>query len=155
VALKEVPLPTGGRAWVRTRLSHERHSIYNAVIAGLSTLSARAKQLQAQADAGFIDESATAEMRSISLAVSNAKKELVELCTQRWDGVRGPDEPDRVLEFPSDLGQLDDEDFEALWDGIQAGVKEGRPDPKGSAPPSGSSSQPTTIPGPQTPQPTS
>ena len=140
---------------MRSRLSHERFSTYQAIIAGLATLSARAQQIQAQADAGIVDAPATAEMRSISKAVSDATLELVALCCHHWDSVRDPDNPDRELVFPDDLGDLDQTDFEALWNGVQAGIGSGRPDPKASRPPFGSTSRPKADRGRKTPRPIS
>ena len=133
--MKEVSLPTGGRAWVRTRLSHERSSCYLAVISGLSVLVGRAKQLSEKAAAGEISETSSEDISAITRHVAQAKSDIVELCCHRWEGVRDPDNPDVELVFPADVGKLDNADFEALFDGCLAGVTEGRADPKGSPAP--------------------
>lgn len=133
--LKEVPLPTGGRAWVRKRLSHDRDGVFRAIFAGMATLLGRARALSGLGDAETTAETAT-EVRSITSTVNDSKREIVELCTHRWEGVRDPDNDDVELVFPADVGKLDREDFEALFDGILEALREGRADPKGSPAPS-------------------
>lgn len=143
MALKEIALPNGGRAWVRTRLSHERNAGVVAVMAGMSVMVGRAKKLAAQADTGEFDADTTTNIQAISHQVSDAKRDIIGLGCQRWDDVRDPDNPDKILTFPDEIEKLDEEDFDFLFQGVLDAIAEGKraTDPKaGAAALSGTSS---------------
>lgn len=116
-------------------------------MAGLMTLMGRVQRINEQVALGEITEQATIDMKAITRQMGDAKAEIVGLCAQRWEGIRDPDNPDTELAFPDGIGALDEEDFEALFNGCLDGVSEGRVDPKaGPAGSSGTSSPPSMPP---------
>ena len=135
MSLTEVPIPSGGRAWVRTRLSHERatarRSVLASVITGrqLRTLTAAAGRGAPAADpADLIDDIDLAEALK---AQARARADSIRLCTHHWEGVFGTDGEELV--FPADVEQLDDADFDALYTSCEAALA--GPDPKATPAP--------------------
>ncbi len=133
MSLIEVPIPSGGRAWVRTRLSHERAVARRAAFASAVTT----KQLRAiAASKSRGNETEVAILDDIELgealrAQAAARAAVVRICVARWDGVVGTE--DNALTFPDDVEQLDEADFDALFIAVEKALE--GPDPKATPAP--------------------
>ena len=155
--LKEVEILSGGRAWVRTRLSHERHTAKLAMF--VAVLPGRAlRAVQSAKARGALDTPEAADALAetdIDVAeglrgMARAQAETIRLCVHHWDNVHGPDGDD--LTFPADVEQLDTADFDALYGACELAISEAGPDPKGTG---GASSPSTSAPAsspPESPQ---
>lgn len=133
--LAEVAIPSGGRAWVRTRLSHERSiaktALFMAVAPAKSIRALQAAKLKGKGnvlDAVAGDEDFELVQSFRNLAIAQA--ETIRLCVQRWDGVCGPDDG-APLAFPDDVEQLDKADFDALYIGCEHAIERADPNAGG------------------------
>jgi hypothetical protein len=128
MSLTEVEVPSGGRAWVRTRLSHERDTAHRAVIAGLYRAIEKVEKLA---------EGELTDLPDLTRQIGEAQVEIIRLCVHHWDGVRDPDDAS-LLSFPEDVGRADAADIEALFRAVEEALASGRADPNASREPSAS-----------------
>lgn len=137
MALTEVGLPTGGRVWLRTRLTHaqerEREDAQASLPAG--ALGRLAVSLEASDRTVLEDSDVSAVMRGMR-AVDEA---TLRVCIHHADGVRDPD--GQPVELPGGIDMLDQEDFAFLVDAAEGALAEGRGDPNSSR---GSSATPSS-----------
>lgn len=114
--LLEVALPTGGRAWVRRRLTHEQTYLRNAALvrftASLPPGSTAIDADLASMAFGGVDTSETI------IEMGRMKTSIVSACAWGWEGVRSPDGDD--LSFPADIGRMDEADLDALYEAQEA-----------------------------------
>ena len=134
MSLAEIEIKSGGRAWVRTRLSHERAIAKRAMFA--SILPAKSVRLLQAAQARGADASEITDDVEMAATISNmakAQAETIRLCVHHWDNVHDPEgDP---LNFPDDVEKLDDADFDALYVACERAIETGRADPNaGGAP---------------------
>ena len=133
--LVEVTIPSGGRAWTRTRLSHERSvaktALFMAVaptkaIRALQNARLKGKGTALDAMAGDEDFELVASYKNLAMAQS----ETIRLCVQRWDGVCDPDDG-TALAFPDDVEKLDKTDFDALYVACENAIERADPNAGG------------------------
>jgi hypothetical protein len=134
VSLQEVGVVTGGRAWVRTRLDHERATALRVLsVAALPAksvarlASARGQSREQLTRAALADADLAEAMRG----QARLQAETIRLCVHHWEGVYGTDGD--ALTFPDDVEHLDDADFDALYVACEKARE--RPDPNSSREP--------------------
>lgn len=110
MSLKEVKLPSGGTAWVITRLPHDRFEDMLAI------------------DAVVVPDDGADRIR----AVLSKQPEVLKAMVWRWEGVRHPITGEE-LAFPADVRSLDTPDMQALFAECMAAFNEALPSPKPSA----------------------
>lgn len=134
MSLSEVAVPSGGRAWVRTRLSHERATALRAL--AVSVVPPRSLARLAAAGGLGREETAAEALADADLAEAiraqaRLQAETIRLCVARWEGVLDPD--GERLEFPDGVERMDDDDFDALYLACERARE--RPDPNRSREP--------------------
>lgn len=125
--LLEVALPTGGRAWVRRRLTHEQTYLRQAELVKLTA------SLPPEVVALDIHDQTTLERLAfegvdtsgVIKAFGDMKTAIVAACVWGWDGVRGPDGDD--LASPADAARMDEEDLDALFTAQEAALESADP----------------------------
>ncbi len=137
MAPKEVSVPTGGRVWLRTRLTHgqerEREDAQAALPAG--ALARLAVSLES-GDRGGLED---ADVAVVTRGMRGVDEATLRVCIVRSEGVRDPD--GSAVELPADIDRLDQEDFAFLVDAAVGALAEGRGDPNPSR---GSSETPSS-----------
>ena len=123
--LVEVALPTGGRAWVRRRLTHEQTVMRMAASASLtSAMPPEILALDAR-EANPMARLAGVETAEIVRAIGAMKTATVAACVWGWDGVRSPDGDE--LASPADAGRMDAADLDALYEAQEAAIMSADP----------------------------
>ncbi len=146
--LIEVALPTGGRAWVRRRLSHEQTVMRMAASASLtSAMPPEILALDAR-EANPMARLAGVETGAIIRAIGAMKTATVAACVWGWDGVRSPDGEE--LASPADAGRMDEADLDALYEAQEAAIVSADPN-AGRGPSSPPSPRRNRIPAGRTP----
>ena len=116
--LVEVALPTGGRAWVRRRLTHEQTIMRTAASAALTTVMP--PEILALRRDGPLDALAGVETAAIIRALGEMKTTVIAACVWGWDGVRSPDGDE--LASPADAGRMDEADLDVLYEAQEAAI---------------------------------
>lgn len=151
-----VELPSGGRAWCRTKLGHGRAKIVRRAFRRTIPSGALDAILAARA-AQSSDGTAPSQIRldtpdliAAADALEDYEAVLIREVVVRWQDVFAADDPTRALAFPDDIEELDEADFEALFTGASAAYEGGRANPPNGRPTSSGSSAPES-PSPTTP----
>ena len=116
--LIEVALPTGGRAWVRRRLTHEQMIMRTAASAALT--SVMPPEILTLNRGAPLDALAGVETAAIIRALGAMKTTVVAACVWGWEGVRSPDGDE--LASPADAGRMDTDDLDALYEAQEAAI---------------------------------
>ena len=157
--IKEVSLPTGGRVWLRTLLTHaqarERQVARDALPAGalarlleIPKLDEGAQPIDLRVALAGLDDR---DIGAVKDAFRRMDEATVRVCVHHSDGVRDPDQ--QPIALPDDLDRLNERDFDFLVGAARAALEEGYGDPPRSG---GSSETPSSPDGsPETSPPTS
>lgn len=131
---KEVSLPTGGRVWLRTRLTHaqsrEREAARTAMPASALGRIVGAGDVQGAdlriALAGLDD----ADVSTVTAALRALDEATVRVCTHHSTEVHDTDGVE--IRLPDDMDRLDEEDFGFLVAEANTALSEGYGDPNSS-----------------------
>lgn len=128
MSTKEVSLPTGGRVWLRTRLTHAQASERDDAMASLP--SSALGRLNRSRESGATIEIEDTDLALVTAALRHQDEATIRVCVHHSDGVRDPSgDP---VDLPADMGRLDEEDYSFLVGDANATLREGFGDPNSS-----------------------
>lgn len=151
MGLKEVSLPTGGRVWLRTRLTHaqarERQDARDALPASalarlleIPEIGEGAQTIDLRAALAGLDDRDIGAVKSAFRCIDEA---TVRVCVHHSTEVVDTD--GQPIRLPDDLDRLDEGDFDFLVGAARAALEEGYGDPNRSR---GTSETPSSADGP-------
>ena len=133
----EASLPTGGRVWLRTRLTHAQARERDEAQESMPP-AALARLVVARESGGGWTGLDDADVGAVAAATRRSDETMLRVCIVRSDGVHDPDgEP---IALPADIDRLDQEDFRYLVEAAAERLREGWGDPNSSR---GSSATPS------------
>lgn len=128
MSLVEYSLPSGGTAWLRSRLGHD--AALELRVMASSLLPTKALERIGR-EGGDITVEALAdndvELSAALAAMSRVQAATIRAVVHHWDGVTTADGDPAI--YPGDVGALDEATFDELYKACEAALAKGRADP--------------------------